>query len=98
PGACPKCGMGLEADLSSAPPTRVEYTCPMHPAIVRPAPASCPICGMALEPRTVVVEEGPNPELVDMTRRLWVATMPGTPVFALAMGDTLLGVGLRGRR
>jgi P-type Cu+ transporter len=97
PGACPKCGMALEADLSSAPPTRVEYTCPMHPAIVRPAPGSCPICGMALEPRTVVVEEGPNPELVDMTRRLWVATMLGLPVFALAMGDMLLGMGLGGR-
>jgi P-type Cu+ transporter len=96
-GACPKCGMALEADLSSAPATRVEYTCPMHPEIVRPAPGSCPICGMALEPRTVVVEEGPNPELVDMTRRLWVATMLGLPVFALAMGDMLLGMGLGGR-
>ena len=29
-----------------------EYTCPMHPEIVRPKPGSCPICGMALEPRT----------------------------------------------
>jgi Cu+-exporting ATPase len=48
PGACPKCGMALEPDLSTAQPFRVEYTCPMHPEIVRDAPGSCPICGMAL--------------------------------------------------
>ena len=96
PGACPKCGMALEPDLSTTPQTRVEYTCPMHPEIVRPEPGSCPICGMALEPRTVVVEEGPNPELVDMTRRFWVAVLLGLPVFVLAMGDMLLGMGLGG--
>jgi len=54
PGACPSCGMALEADLPVASSTvRTEYTCPMHPEIVRPGPGSCPICGMALEPRTV---------------------------------------------
>src|SRR5262249_35000306 len=33
PGACPKCGMALEPDLSTLPTARVEYTCPMHPEI-----------------------------------------------------------------
>src|SRR5262245_28089927 len=48
----------------------VEYTCPMHPEIVRPAPGVCPICGMALEPRGVSLDaEEANPELDDMTRR-----------------------------
>ena len=50
-----------------------EYVCPMHPEIVRSEPGSCPICGMALEPRTVTLEEEPNPELVDMQRRFWVS-------------------------
>ena len=97
PGACPKCGMALEPDLSTAPSMRVEYTCPMHPEIVRDGPGACPICGMALEPRTVMLEEGPNPELVDMTRRMWIGAALGLPVFALAMGDMLLGMGLGGR-
>src|SRR5688572_5272125 len=66
PGACPKCGMALEPALPVAA-TRTEYICPMHPEIVRSEPGSCPICGMALEPRTVSLQEGPNPELVDMT-------------------------------
>jgi Cu+-exporting ATPase len=97
PGSCPKCGMGLEPDLSTVSAARVEYTCPMHPEIVRDVPGSCPICGMALEPRTVSLEDQPNPELVDMTRRLWIAALLALPVFVLAMGDMVLGMGLGGR-
>ena len=97
PGACPKCGMALEPDLSTVPTTKVEYTCPMHPEIVREEPGACPICGMALEPRTVTVEEQPNEELIDMTRRMWIAAALTVPVFVLAMGDMVLGMGLGGR-
>jgi Cu+-exporting ATPase len=96
-GACPKCGMALEPDLSTAPLVRVEYTCPMHPEIVRAAPGTCPLCGMALEPRTVTVEEGPSAELMDMTRRMWIGGLLGLPVFLIAMGDMVLGMGLGGR-
>ncbi|MEO7275694.1 MAG: heavy metal translocating P-type ATPase [Vicinamibacterales bacterium] len=95
PGACPKCGMALEPDLPVAQ-TRVEYTCPMHPEIVRGAPGACPICGMALEPRTVAVVDAPNPELADMSRRFLVGVLFGLPVFILAMGDMVLGMGLGG--
>ena len=84
PGSCPKCGMALEPETPSAGVERIEYTCPMHPEIVRPEPGACPICGMALEPRTVVAEES-NPELVDMTRRLWVSAVLTLPLFLLAM-------------
>ena len=97
PGSCPKCGMALEPDLSTAPLIRVEYTCPMHPEIVRDEPGACPICGMALEPRTVGLEEGPSPELADMTRRMRIGALLGAPVFLLAMGDMVLGMGLGGR-
>ena len=97
PGSCPKCGMALEPDLSTMPVTRVDYTCPMHPEIVRDGPGSCPICGMALEPRTVTLDDAPNPELIDMTRRMWIAGALGLPVFLFAMGDMVLGMGLGGR-
>jgi P-type Cu+ transporter len=95
-GSCPKCGMALASDLT-IPVMRVEYTCPMHPEVVRDQPGACPICGMALEPRTVGLDEGPNPELVDMTRRFRVATLLAAPVFLLAMGDMVVGAGLGGR-
>jgi Cu+-exporting ATPase len=95
PGACPKCGMALEPDLSNpAALMKVEYTCPMHPEIVRDQPGACPICGMALEPRMVGLEDAPNPELVDMTRRFWIAMTLGAPVFLLTMADMVLGGGL----
>src|SRR5206468_10667770 len=93
PGPCPKCGMALEPDLSDpAALLRVEYTCPMHPEIVRDEPGACPICGMALEPRTVGVIDAPNPELVDMTRRFWIAAALGAPVFLLTMADMAFGM------
>jgi Cu+-exporting ATPase len=80
PGNCPKCGMALEKLL--APAKHIEYTCPMHPQIVRDAPGSCPICGMALEPREVTAEDS-NPELADMTRRLWICIALAVPMLAL---------------
>ena len=78
------------AASSPAPPgIRVEYICPMDPEIVRDRPGACPKCGMALEPRTIRLDEGPNPELIDMTRRFWVSVAVGLPVVALAAADML---------
>ena len=92
PGACPKCGMALEPDLSNPlSHSKVEYTCPMHPEIVRDAPGACPICGMALEPRTVTLLDAPNPELVDMTRRFRIAAVLAVPVFVVTMADMAMG-------
>ncbi|PVA09007.1 heavy metal translocating P-type ATPase [Pelagivirga sediminicola] len=63
------------------------YTCPMHAQVRHPGPGSCPICGMGLEPETVSLEDdGPNPELVDFTRRFWVGALLTIPVLVLAMG------------
>ncbi|HYR70859.1 MAG TPA: heavy metal translocating P-type ATPase [Candidatus Acidoferrum sp.] len=68
--------------------TRI-YTCPMHPEVRQVGPGSCPKCGMALEPLEVTADEGPNHELVDMTRRFWVSLALTVPVLALAMGEML---------
>ena len=61
------------------------YTCPMHPEVRQVGPGSCPICGMALEPDRVTLDEGPNPELIDMERRFYAAAVLGSPVMLLAM-------------
>ncbi|TPI42601.1 heavy metal translocating P-type ATPase [Mesorhizobium sp. B3-1-9] len=71
-------------------PKGTQYTCPMHPEIVRDKPGSCPICGMALEPMGVPTgEEGPNPELVDFTRRFWVSAALSVPLLTIAMAPML---------
>ncbi|MBV9908840.1 MAG: heavy metal translocating P-type ATPase [Hyphomicrobiales bacterium] len=72
-----------------ATPVGTIYTCPMHPQIRQDHPGNCPICGMTLEPEVAAEEAGPNAELIDMTRRLWVAVALSVPVFVLAMGAHL---------
>ena len=75
---------------AGAPPPVVasssKWTCPMHPEIVRDGPGSCPICGMALEPMSPSADDGPNLELIDMTRRMWVGAALSAPLLFLEMG------------
>jgi Cu+-exporting ATPase len=68
------------------------YTCPMHQQIRQVGPGSCPICGMALEPAEASLEDGPNEELLDMTRRLWIGAALAVPVLAVDMGGHLFGI------
>ncbi len=78
-------------EVAAAAPvaTGTIFTCPMHPEIRQVGPGSCPICGMALEPAEVSLDQGPNEELLDMTRRLWIGGALTVPVVALDMGGHL---------
>ena len=68
-------------------PAGTQYTCPMHPEIIRDAPGDCPKCGMALEPMTPSADSAPNPEYVDFKRRLWITAPLSLAVFVLEMGS-----------
>jgi Cu+-exporting ATPase len=70
------------------------YTCQMHPQIRRPGPGSCPICGMALEPVAPTADTGPSAELLDMTRRLWIAAALAVPLVILDMAAHFPGLNL----
>ena len=67
------------------------WTCPMHPEVRRDEPGTCPICGMGLEPLEPTLEEGPNPELIDMSRRFWLSATLSLPLVLIAMGAELFG-------
>jgi len=86
--ANPEKYLGDKAPAEDVPEGTV-FTCPMHPEIRQVGPGTCPICGMALEPDVVSLDSGPNPELIDMTRRFWVALALTVPVFILEMGAHL---------
>ena len=73
-------------------PLDAEYTCPMHLDVVQIGPGTCPICGMALEPMLVSLEEAPNEELIDMSRRFWIGLVLTLPVFLLAMAEHVPGI------
>ncbi len=73
------------------------HTCPMHPEVEQIGPGTCPKCGMALEPKVVAMDEGENPELIDMRRRLWISALLTLPVFLVAMSEMVPGLRLAER-
>ncbi|OFZ55825.1 MAG: haloacid dehalogenase [Bdellovibrionales bacterium RIFOXYC1_FULL_54_43] len=70
--------------------TDIVYTCPMHAEIRQIGPGSCPICGMGLEPAEVTSEEVINPELIDMSRRLWISGAFTIPLVLFGMAEMFL--------
>jgi Cu+-exporting ATPase len=90
----------LAAKASAAAPGEREaaggaqqWTCPMHPEIIRDGPGDCPLCGMALEPLAPSLEahEGESAELRSMTRRFWVGAALSIPLVLLVMSEMLPG-------
>lgn len=83
---------GRAAGRKKVAPANVQYTCPMHPEIIRDAPGSCPICGMALEP--MLPSDEPSHELTDFTRRMWISVAAAVPLIVLTMGP-MVGLPVR---
>jgi Cu+-exporting ATPase len=83
-------GSAPRAEARKAPAGAI-YTCPMHPEVRQIGPGSCPICGMALEPEIVTLDDAPDPELADMTRRFWTSVALTLPIVVLDMGQHLSG-------
>ncbi len=65
-----------------------QYTCPMHPEILRDAPGDCPLCGMALVP-VAGTGEADDTELHDLRRRFWVGSALSIPLLILAMSPMI---------
>jgi Cu+-exporting ATPase len=80
-----------QAAVVPRPALAVRYLCPMCAGVVSDRPSACPKCGMALEPETVSLEEPPNLELADMTRRFWIALALSAPLVIYGMAEMALG-------
>jgi Cu+-exporting ATPase len=87
---------GRERSRAAADP-EAEYTCPMHPDVRQKGPGSCPICGMALEPVHISLDEHPNEELVDMTRRFRWSLALTLPIVLVMVDEMLPGRPLHSR-
>ena len=88
PGDCPVCGMDLVEEQNLAQFSAMQYTCPMHPDILRDGPGSCPICGMELLPMApdVSAEEKTYKMLLN---KFWIAVIFTLPIFLIAMSEML---------
>lgn len=86
PGSCPVCGMNMEK-VSSISVIKAQYTCPMHPEIVKDAPGSCPICGMDLVPMQPDDED--NKTYKDLLKKIKIAVLFTLPILIIAMSDLL---------
>jgi len=79
--------------------SKVRYTCPMHPEVIRYGPGSCPKCGMALEPMDVAAtaeEQSADPEYLSMRNRFWVSVVLSALIMLLDMAGEPLGLRLSG--
>ena len=70
------------------------YTCPMHPEVHQEGPGTCPKCGMALESVEVRLDDGPDPELSDMTKRFKIGGLLSLPLIIVAMSEMIPGLSL----
>ena len=85
-GDCPVCGMGLVKQPSVI--QNVQYTCPMHPEIIRDEPGSCPICGMDLVPMQPTESEE-DQAFLKLSKKMKVALLFTIPVFIISMSEMI---------
>ena len=85
-GDCPVCGMDLIEQPKQV--QNIQYTCPMHPEIIKDAPGSCAICGMDLVPMKVN-ESAENKTYKELLRKFWIASIFTIPIFLLAMSEMI---------
>lgn len=83
---------GNAASVGQQAQPGTQWTCPMHPEIIRDEPGACPICGMALE--SILPSDEPSEELTDFTRRMWISSVAAVPLVILTMGE-LFGLPVR---
>ncbi|MFX0555533.1 heavy metal translocating P-type ATPase [Maribacter sp. CXY002] len=88
PGDCPVCGMDLVEEQSTFSSPSGEWTCPMHPEVVKDEPGACPICGMDLVPKKPEVS-AEHRNYKKLLKKFWVAMSFTLPIFLIAMSEML---------
>lgn len=88
PGDCPVCGMDLVEEVNTSINTATEYTCPMHPEVIKDEPGDCPICGMDLVPKEVD-ETAESKSYKLLLKKFWIAVAFTFPIFIIAMSEMI---------
>ena len=87
-GDCPVCGMDLVEEQNLSATTSEQWTCPMHPEIVKDEAGACPICGMDLVPLQpdLSAEEKTYKKLL---KKFLIAVAFTLPIFLIAMSEMI---------
>lgn len=87
-GDCPVCGMDLVEEQNLSTSNSGQWTCPMHPEVVKDAPGSCPICGMDLVPMQADISAEEN-NYNKLLKKFRIASAFTLPIFLIAMSEML---------
>ncbi|UXP33870.1 heavy metal translocating P-type ATPase [Reichenbachiella agarivorans] len=87
-GDCPVCGMDLVEEASNSTAKDTQYTCPMHPEVIKDEPGSCPKCGMDLVPKDVD-ESAEDKTYHKLLKKFWISCVFTIPIFLIAMSDMI---------
>ncbi len=85
-GDCPVCGMDLVEQPKLVQTT--QYTCPMHPEVIKDTAGSCPICGMDLVP-VAPTDSEEDKTYYKLLNKMKIAVLFTAPIFIIAMGDLI---------
>ena len=88
PGDCPVCGMDLVEEQNLSATTSEQWTCPMHPEIVKDGPGACPICGMDLVPIQPDISSEEKTYQKQL-KKFWIAVAFTLPIFLMAMSEMI---------
>lgn len=86
PGDCPVCGMDLVEQPRLV--SKQQYTCSMHPEVIKDEPGACPICGMDLIPLEPS-ERAEDKTYNELTRKMKIAIAFAVPVFIISMSEMI---------
>jgi heavy metal translocating P-type ATPase len=88
PGDCPVCGMDLVEEQNLSTASEEQWTCPMHPEVVKDEAGSCPICGMDLLPMQPDIS-AEEKTYIKLLKKFWIASTFTLPIFLIAMSEML---------
>jgi Cu2+-exporting ATPase len=86
-GDCPVCGMDLVEEMSLKGGGD-QFTCPMHPEIIRDEPGACPICGMDLVPMEAD-SSAENKTYDKLLKKFKIAVIFTLPIFLFTMSEMI---------
>ena len=87
-GDCPVCGMDLIEEQNLLATSNEQWTCPMHPEVIKDQPGACPICGMDLVPMLPDLSSEEKTYL-KLVKKFWIAVGFTLPIFLIAMSEMI---------